>query len=258
MCILAIFYKELRSNFYSFSLYLVFALFALVTGFFFFANLADFSALSNQFLERSSDSPNILMNFTQAVITPFFMNVCLVLLLIAPLVTMRTFAEEKKQGTFELLFTYPVSDLQIVTAKFLALLVFLFFLLVPAGICFSVFFNIKGGVDIPIFLVAFTGIFLFGCMLFSLGMLMSSVTDSQLMSAVSTFLIVLLMWVVGWVSEWVSPGLSRWMNEFWVVKHMRDFTKGVLDSNYIAFYVIATGFFFTATVLSLEARTWKR
>ncbi|PIQ86476.1 MAG: hypothetical protein COV74_04685 [Candidatus Omnitrophica bacterium CG11_big_fil_rev_8_21_14_0_20_45_26] len=256
--LIAILRKEINSTFHVFSIYLILGFFALISGFFFFANLVDFHAVSNQFLDHSSDMVSLPMNFTQAVITPFFMNLSLILLLMIPLITMKSFSEERKLGTFELLLTYPVSDFQIVAAKFLNLAIILCLMLLPPGILFTVFFHVKGGVDVAVFLVAYVGVFLFGFMMISLGMLMSSLTDSQVVSAVATFLILMVFWVIGWISDWIHPGLSRWIKELWVVENMRDLTRGVLDTKHIAFFVVTTCFFFFMTIVSLESRTWKK
>ena len=105
--ILAIFKKDLKTNVLAPSSFFIFALFALLGGFFFFANLMDYESLSTA---QTSNLPG----FAEAVFSPLIVNAVLVLLFLIPVITMRSFVEERKSGALELLFTYPVSDFEIV------------------------------------------------------------------------------------------------------------------------------------------------
>ncbi|NTW36968.1 MAG: ABC transporter permease subunit, partial [Syntrophobacteraceae bacterium] len=114
----AIYRKELYSLFASPIFYVVAVVFLLISGYFLYSAVAYYNILSFQ----ASQNPMMLkqLNTTDMVIRPFLMDVSIVLLLISPLLTMRLYAEERKSGTIELLFTYPVSDLSTLLAKFLA------------------------------------------------------------------------------------------------------------------------------------------
>ncbi len=251
---LAIVRKELKTNLWSFQSFLLFSLFSLATGLFFFANVHDFSAISREI----QGSRLIPVDFTQAVIGPFFMNACLVLLLTIPILTMKTFSEERKLGTFELLFTYPVSDFQIVLGKWLALMIHLTGFLVPTVFYFALLHVWKGGFEIPVILVAYLGLSLVASITTTFGMLISSLTENQLVSAAISFLVIALFWTIGWTGDLAGSVFSGVSREFWALEHMREFSRGVLDTKYVAFYLIGTGFFFFATVLSLESRAWRR
>src|SRR3989338_1445053 len=135
--------RELRTNVFSFSTWMLASLFLLASGLFFTANILDLSTVSKTLLAHPEESFPVPVNFSQAVTAPFFMNVGLIFILILPLLTARSFSEEKKQGTFELLFTYPVSDSAIVGAKFFALLVSSAILILPTLVYFLLYYFFK-------------------------------------------------------------------------------------------------------------------
>jgi ABC-2 type transport system permease protein len=188
---------------------------------------------------------------------PFFSNVASLLVLVVPLMTMRSFAEERRTGTFELLFSYPVTDLDIVIGKFLALCACFALLLTPTVGYFLLLGGLSEGLDARALTVAYLGLCLLGWMFVSMGMLISSLSKSAVMSAILSFSVFLFFWFVGWLGDWLSWESALWLREFWVAGHIRDFSRGVLDTNHVAYYAAASLFFVSVTVLSLETRSWK-
>ncbi|MBI4640684.1 MAG: ABC transporter permease subunit, partial [Candidatus Tectomicrobia bacterium] len=127
----AIMKRELRSYFSSSIAYTVVTIFLLISGWFFYNSLAFYTLLSFQMMQNQFTGAEL--NLTEGVIRPLFGNISVIMLLMMPLLTMRLFAEEKKLGTFELLFTYPIRDIETLFGKFLACVgVFLVMLLLTS------------------------------------------------------------------------------------------------------------------------------
>ena len=115
-----IFKRELRAYFVSPIAYVVMVMFLMIAGYFFYSSFAFFNFIGFQAMSNPMMARNL--NVTEGVLRPLYGNLGVILLFIMPLLTMRLFAEEKKQGTIELLLTYPVRDLAAVLAKFSACL----------------------------------------------------------------------------------------------------------------------------------------
>ncbi|MEA3509668.1 MAG: ABC transporter permease, partial [candidate division NC10 bacterium] len=118
MGVIAVFKKEMRAYFASPIAYAVSSIFLLISGYFFYAILSYFSLISVQ----ASMNPAMAqgLNVTDGIFRPLFTNLSVILLFMMPLITMRLFAEERKQGTLELLLTYPLRDGEVLFGKFLA------------------------------------------------------------------------------------------------------------------------------------------
>jgi len=180
----AILEKELRSYFSSLLAYVVMAVFLVLSAFFFYTNLAFFITMGGFDLNRG------LWQYQ-------FHDMRLVLLLIAPLLTMRLFAEERRQGTLELLWTYPIRDVSLIGAKYAAAFVVLVAMLLltlayPAAIAFIY------PIDFSSVLVGYLGLLLLGASFLACGIFVSSLTDSQLVAGTVTFGMLLFFWVITW------------------------------------------------------------
>lgn len=186
-----------------------------------------------------------------------------VLLMAAPAITMRSFAGEKASGTYETLMTAPVGDWQVVLAKYAGAMGF--FLAVWAPI-FGVFAALRKITGEPSFfepasaLGGFIGVVAVGSLYMSMGCLASSLTRSQMAAAMLSFLMGGALWVSGlrWVSENAADHGWRAAADYCsVIRHMNDFSAGVVDSRALVFYPTATAFFLFLTVRVVEGRRWK-
>ena len=164
--------RELSSFFGSFTAYVLIAVFLVLSGYFFYSDLV-FFVLFGGFVMTTG-----LWQFV-------FLDMRLVTLLLLPLVTMRLFAEERKLGTIELLWTYPVRDGEIVAGKFLAALIFFLCMLLPTAINPLLFYQIHAFEPAPL-LAAYLGILLLGTAFIACGMFVSSLTENQVVSAIGT------------------------------------------------------------------------
>ena len=148
------------------------------------------------------------MNIMEMVLRPFFFDLSIVLLLISPLLTMRLYAEERKTGTMELLFTYPLSDRSIVLAKFAA--VVSAFAVIMAGTLPGIFLlNYLGNPTWKPILCGYLGVLLLGSSFMSLGIFTSSLTQNQIIAAVLSFGALLMLWVIGWAKSYVGVDNGR-------------------------------------------------
>lgn len=177
----------------------------------------------------------------------YFMS--LVLLFISPFLTMRSLAEERKTGTIELLKTSPLSDLQIVLAKYAALLILLVALL-ALTIEYPLFLVWTGDPDPLPMALAYGGLFLLGASFLAIGLFMSALTRSQMLAAILTFATTLTLWFLAEVGGKIGPKVS-------VIAHIHSFSLGVLDLSDLAYYFLMIFLFLFLTVRVLEAERWK-
>ncbi len=193
-------------------------------------------------------------------VTAFFW---LILLLCAPVITMRLFALEKYSGTFETLMTTPVGDLQVVLAKFCAAMIFYMVMWLPLIGCILVvqhFTNEAAGFDLATAASTYLGIFLLGCLYMSLGCFASALTRSQIIAAMISFAIGITFFLLSFLSEQINLGKgwgAQALNYIAMREHMRDFTRGIIDTRYVVFYLSLTVFFLFLTYRVVESRRWK-
>jgi ABC-2 type transport system permease protein len=250
----AIYRKDLNVMFASPIFYVVAFTFLVISGYFFYSALAYFNLLSFQ----ASQNPFVAqqLNFTDMVMRPYFFDVSIVLLLLSPLLTMRLYAEERKAGTLELLFTYPISDRTTVLAKFAAVVSALFVILL--GTLPGIF--LVGYVGDPSWkpiLTGYLGIFLLGSCFLALGTFTSSLTQNQIIAAVLSFGALLMFWIIGWTKSFVSPETGAVIEYLSVTKHFDSFTKGVIDSRDLLYYAVFMIFFLFLTLRQMESYRWR-
>lgn len=243
--------RELNTYFYSPSAYAITTIFMVISGYFFFSMMIGFSFYS----QNAIQNPNATVNITD-IIRPLFGNISFTMLLILPILTMRTFSEEKKNGTFELISTYPIKDIDLVAGKFLACSVILFIMLVLTAI-FPIFMISYSNPDKGVILSSYLGIFLVGISFISIGLFISSVTENQIVSAVLTFGILLMFWLIGWSAQNTQGITSDILNQLSLLNHFDNFSKGLLDLSDITFYLGFTSLGIFMTLRVLESRRWR-
>lgn len=187
----------------------------------------------------------------------------LILLLVTPAITMRSFAQEKSSGTFETLMTAPVNDLQVVLAKFTAAMLFYVILWLPLLGCLLVvrhFGNDPTAFDVGAVLSTFLGIFLLGGMYMALGCFASAITRSQVIAAMITFAVGVSLFLLSFLAMTFStqPGLkAQLFNQVALIEQMQDFARGTVDTRPIVFYLSFTALFLFFTLKVVESRRWK-
>ncbi len=232
--ILPIFRRELRSYFNSPVAYVVIVVFLAIVGWFFTSNL-------------------FLMNVASMRVV--FELVPLVFLFFVPAVTMRLLAEEKKSGTLELLTTKPVTDAEIVLAKFLAAWVLLAAALVPTLLYLFTMMAL-GSVELGPVITGYLGLMLMGGAYIAIGIFASSLTENQIIAFIIGFLIVLALFLMDKVLMYVPAGLASTMEFLAVDYHFSNIARGVIDSRDIIYFVSLLGFSLLLATVSLERRKW--
>jgi ABC-2 type transport system permease protein len=251
--ILAIAHKELKSYFSTPIAYVVIGFFALLWGYFYYAMLVIFNQQSLQ-LAGLEGQGNV--NINQQLIRPLFLNASVILLFVLPLITMRTYSEEKRSGTIELLLTSPLTDLQIILGKFLGAMglyaAMLAITVIHVGLLFS-----YGNPELRPVVTGYVGLLLMGGCFISVGLLISSLTKNQIVSGMVTFAVFLLLWVINWVASFTGPTTQNVLNYLSITDHFDDFTKGIVDTKHLVYYfsVISFGLFLTARSVDMER--WK-
>lgn len=233
--------------------YIITAVFLLIQSFMFFNILQFFSLQSYQ--EAQIRQMGISLNINELVIEPSLLNMGVVLLLISPLVTMRSFAEEKRLKTFPLLLSSPLRLWEIVAGKFLACLTVLGVMVLLSA--YTVGFVIwVGDPEIGPIVTGYGGLLLMtGCYV-AAGLFASSVTDNQIVAAVITFGFVFFMWIIGWAAQAVGAGASQVLEYLSLVNHLQNFTKGIVDTSDLMYYFSFIAFALFLTHRALESKRW--
>jgi ABC-2 type transport system permease protein len=245
--------KELRSYFASPIAYLLLALFAIVFGFFFWNVVGYFVYAGMEAQMRGSAFP---LNVNEQVIRPLVSNVGVIGLFLIPMITMRLFAEEKRNGTIELLVTSPIRDFEVILGKWLAAVLLYGGMLLLTALNFSWLFR-YGNPDWKPLAIAYLGLFLQAGALLAIGTFISTLTRNQIIAGAATFAVCLLLWVLEWVSGYETATYARVMAYLSVLTHFESFAKGLLSIKDAVYYVsaIVLGLFLTAR--SLESLRWR-
>jgi ABC-2 type transport system permease protein len=248
--ILAIAHKEVKSAFSTPIAYVVIGFFALLWGWFFWVMLVYFSQQSLGFEGQGG------ANINQQLIRPLFLNASVILLFVLPLITMRTYSEEKRSGTIELLLTSPLTDFQIIIGKFLGAMTLYAAMLLVTMIHMALLFSYGNPEWRPV-VTGYLGLLLMGGCFISVGLLISSLTKNQIVSGMVTFAVFLLLWVINWPASFSGPTMQNVLNYLSITDHFDDFTKGILDTKHLIYYfsVISFGLFLTAR--SVDTERWK-
>ena len=241
--------REIRSFFYSPIAYVVMFFFLIASGFNFFSGVS----LLNQ-------SPSEVMVVEAAFNTVLFW---FPFVLIFPLITMRTYCDEFRMGTIETLATAPVGDWEIVLAKFFGALFFYIILWAPSFLYFEAFHLITGkqaAMAAGAYLGSYLLLLLIGSWYVSLGCLASALTNEQINAAVMTFVAIFGAFVtglLGFILNSPNPATRDIISYFSAVEHMTDFSKGIIDSRPVVWYLSMTVLTLFVTHQVFQFRKWK-
>ena len=251
---LPVFKKEMQLFFGSPIAYVVFTFFLLISGWFFSQIFLYYSDISM----RSFMQPGMAqsLNITDSVMRPLFTNMSVVLLFFMPMLTMRLFAEEKKSGTMELLLTYPVRDGEVLAGKYLAAgalyVILLGLTLVYPGLI-AYFTRVEWG---PI-LTGYLGLVLTGATFLAVGVLISSLTENQIVAGFGTFGVLLGLWIIGWGAEFAGGSVRAVLQYLSITEHMDTFSRGLIDTKDLVYYLSAIALALFLTLRSLDSKRWR-
>ncbi len=240
----AVLNKELRSYFLSPFIYLISAVFLLLSGYYFYSDLV--------FYVQFGFGLNIMENFWQLMFT----DLRLVIMLTVPFLTMRLFAEEKRLGTIELLLTYPMRDADLFWGKFVACAIATLFMLSFTLIYPVLMFSLQP-FNWTLIVPGYVGLVMLSLAFIACGLFISSLTDNIVVAGLGSLGMLLFFWILSWNDGATQFGLISTIASVSMVTHFQSFALGFIDVKEITFFLLFIIFFSFLTLRSLEARQWR-
>ena len=233
---LAIAQRELKSYFVSPVAYVVTAFFLLIAGYLFSL---------------------ILLQSNEATLRYLQSNLSVIWLFVTPFLTMRLLAEEQRTGTIELLLTNPVRDAEVVAGKYLGALVFLFFMLAFTLYYPALIYLLSGRPDLGPMAAGYLGIVLQAGAFLAVGLLASSLTENQMISAILSFAVLLVLWLADAVSNNLGSPVRDIFKYLSITQQFNDFPRGIIDTSHVVYFLSLVAACLALTVLSLQTRRWR-
>jgi len=256
---LAIYRKEMGHYFVSPIAYVVVGVFVALSAFFFDVILSDViqQSFAMQMQGMRFGMPSQI-DMPGETLRAFFGILSTLILFITPMLTMGVYAEERKRGTMELLMTSPITEMEIVLGKFLASLTLFAIMLLPtAGYVVFLYAHSDPVPPWRLVFAAYAGVLLLGGSLLALGTFISSLTENQLIAAVLTFAAFLIVWVLD-IGRNASGTVASVLQYLSVIRHYDDFTRGIVDTSGLIYYVSFIFLFVFLTVRSVDSMRWRR
>jgi ABC-2 type transport system permease protein len=241
--VLAIAGKELRLYFTSFLFYGLATVFLVLSGYFFYTNLGFFVLMGGM------DLPRGLWQYE-------FLDVQRLLLVLIPLLTMRLFAEERKLGTLELLWTYPVRDVEIIAGKFIGCLAVVTLMVAATAVYPAMVARFQPVAAGPL-VAGYVGLWLLAAAFIACGLAVSALTESQLVAGAATYGVLLFFWVITWNEAAVNEVTLRLLVPFSLFDRFYTFARGAIDTGNVAYLTLFTVAFLGLTFFALDARRWR-
>lgn len=185
-----------------------------------------------------------------------FSTLCVLTIFVVPLITMRLISEELRTGTFEALVAHPVTDIQIVLGKFIAGVAVFAFMFTPT-LLYLVILQIFGSPDWGPALAGYFGQLLLASVLTALGLLISSLTHSQVLAAMGAMVGGVIFWLAGTASYTVRGSLGDALAYLAMLEHYAVFRRGIIDSRSLVYFLATTTMLLYLAVRSIESRRWK-
>jgi ABC-2 type transport system permease protein len=245
--------KELRSYFASPVAWVMMGIFAFIFAWFYVNYVYYFISQSTQagFGGAPADA-----NINMMLIRPLLSNASVLVLFLLPMVTMRTYSEEKRSGTIELLLTAPLRDSEIVIGKFLGA-VGLYAGLLAVTFVYILLLFWYGDPEWRPLVSGYLGLLLLGSCFISMGLFVSSTTKNQMVAGAGAFVIALFFWIISWMAETAGPTIGPILSYLSITEHFDDFGKGVIDTKHLIFYVSFIAFGIFLTLKSVETERWR-
>lgn len=248
--------KELRSYFVSPIAYVVLTGFLLLGGWFFFNLLARFNFLLSIYSATGNPEAMTRLNLNEFVVAPLLHNLSVVLVILVPVITMRSFAEEKRGGTYELLLTSPLKVTEIVLGKFFGAFGFLLVMIGLTGI-YPLLLVVYGNPEIGVMMSGYLGLLLLATAFVSVGLLTSALTENQIIAAVSCLVALLLLYVISWPADTAGALLGAVLKYVSLTEHFGELVKGVIDTKDVVYFASVVLLALFLTQRSVESVRWR-
>jgi ABC-2 type transport system permease protein len=235
--------RELAAMFGTPLVWVLATVFALLTGYFFYSNLTFFVVFGG------ADFSSGLWRFV-------FLDYRLVAMMVVPLVTMRLVAEERKLGTLELLWTFPVRDGEVLLGKYAAAVVAYLFMLATTLVG-PLWLGVLHPYSVGPLVAGYTGMVLLGLAFTACGLAASALTENQVVSAMLTYGVLLFFWFMSWNEAALGEGIAPLVMAISMFNHFYGFAQGVLDTRNVVFMLGFTGLFLFIALRAIGARAWR-
>lgn len=239
---LAILKKEINTFFASPIGYLVIAVFLLLNGLFLWLFKGEFNILDSGFAD----------------LTAFFLLAPWILIFLIPAVTMRSFADEKKQGTLELLLTKPISSLQIVLGKYFGAFILVVIALVPTLLYVYTISSLEsqeGSLDVGSLIGSYIGLLFLVASYVAIGVFASSLSDNQIVAfIIAVFICFFFYFGFEGLSNYKLFGDGLYLEKLGMEHHFKSMSRGVLDTRDMLYFISVTAFFILLTQLNLHKK----
>jgi ABC-2 type transport system permease protein len=196
------------------------------------------------------------LNLNEFVVAPLLNNLSVILVILVPVITMRSFAEEKRSGTYELLMTSPITVTEIVLGKFLGAFAFVCLMILLTGV-YPLILVLYGNPEVGVMLSGFLGLLLLATAFVSVGLLTSSFTENQIIAAVSCLVALLLLYVISWPADTAGESVGALLRYLSLTEHFGELVKGVIDTRDLMYFgsIIVLALFLTQR--SVESLRWR-
>jgi ABC-2 type transport system permease protein len=248
--------KELQGYFVQPVAYVVLTVFLLLGGWFFFSLLRQFDEMVQLIQMMGQGQQLQQMNLNARVIEPLLHDLSIVLVIVMPALTMRVFAEEKRTGTYELLLTAPVRTGEIVAGKFIASAAFTLIMIALSWI-FPLILMIFGNPEVGVMFAGYVGLALLAVTFVAVGLFTSSLTQNQIIAAISSFGLLILLFVISWPADsggGLLWGLLKYMS---LPEHFSTLVRGVIDTSDLVFFLSLILVSLFLTQRSVESARWR-
>jgi ABC-2 type transport system permease protein len=232
--------REIKSFFGSPIGYLVIAIFLIINGLFLWVFEGDYNILNTGFAD----------------LTPFFTLAPWILIFLIPAVTMRSFSDEKKQGTLELLLTKPLSIWQIVNGKFLGALLLIVMAIIPTFIYVKVISSLgmpEGNIDMGSTIGSYFGLLFLISGYSAIGIFTSTLSDNQIVAFILAVFLCFFLYFGFEGLATVAPTISKFISALGMQSHFKSMSRGVIDTRDVIYFVSITVLFLSLTVYNLKS-----
>ena len=255
--------RELGSLFVSPVAYAVLTLFAVLAGFFFLSGVLQFQEYVVRLQAFQAMEQLEQLNLNDHVIAPFLHVMSVVLLFLIPGITMGLVAAEKANGTQELLLTSPITIWELVLGKFLAAAAFIAILVAMLAIFPAILFT-YGDPEIGKTAAGLLGLLLVGLVYVAIGAFASSMTQNQLIAFALSFVLLLVLWMIGFLADLGAAGgavtndafgnVLRWLS---TAEHFEGMVMGLVDTKDLAYFAVMTIAFLVLAKTAIESVRWR-
>ncbi len=248
--------RELRGIFYSPVAYVVLAGFLILGGWFFYNLLARFSMMLSLYSSTQAGGTDAGLNLNEFVVGPLLHNLAVILVILIPIITMRSLAEERRAGTMELLLTSPIGTAEIILGKFVGLSIFTT-LVVGSSLTYGWILAQYGNPEVAVMLLGYLGLWLMSLVFVAIGIFASSLTENQIIAAVTGLVIMLLLFMIAWPAESAGDSLAPVLEYLSITAHFDALVRGIVSTNDLVYFLsMIAGWLFIAQ-RSIESLRWR-